>query len=135
MDEDKISKIKSIVAQSNNYNKFKFKSEIYSLGDTLMVQDVSDGYLIGKLARIIPSGGIPSYPHWPTIQVQWYYKKSDINREKNGLASDVIFNSISDYELFHSEHTDIIFIETVICRCKVNHIHLQRFIHTKTTKH
>lgn len=48
-----------------------------------------------------------------------FYKKKDINREKNGLKDDKIFNSISEFELFKSNHTDIIFIETVISPCKV----------------
>ncbi len=102
-----------------NYNKIKYKSDIYTLGDYLMVRDVNDGFLIGKLVKIIQSGGFKKYPYWPTIQVQWYYKKSDINRTKNGLQDDLIFNSISDYELFKSNHTDTIFIETVMCPCKV----------------
>ncbi len=48
-----------------------------------------------------------------------YYKKSDINREKNGLKEDFLFNSISEYEVFKSNHTDIIYIETIISACKV----------------
>jgi hypothetical protein len=52
-------------------------------------------------------------------QIIRYYKKSDINREKNGLQDDTIFNSISDFEVFKSTHTDTVFIETVINHCKV----------------
>lgn len=48
-----------------------------------------------------------------------FYKKTDINREKNCLTDDRIFNSISEFEVFKSNHTDIIFIESVISPCKV----------------
>ena len=49
-----------------------------------------------------------------------YYKKSDVSRDKNGLKEDdAIFNSISEYEVFRSTHLDIIFIETIVSRCKI----------------
>ena len=44
---------------------------MFSLGDCLMIRDVNEGVLIGKLIKIIPSGGISKYSYWPTIQVQW----------------------------------------------------------------
>jgi hypothetical protein len=119
VNEEKIQKIQKIVSPNVNYNKIKYKSDIYSIGDYLMVRDVNDGFLIGKLIKIIQFNGMKKYPYWPSIQVQWYYKKSDISREKNGLTDDVIFNSISEYELFKSTHKDTIFIETVLCACKV----------------
>ena len=84
-----------------------------------MIRDVNEGFLIGKLTKVIHTGGFKKYPYWPTVQVQWYYKKSDVNREKNGLQDDTIFNSISEYEVFKSTHFDIIFIETIISHCKV----------------
>ncbi len=84
-----------------------------------MVRDLNGDFLVGKLIKIITNGGFKKYPYWPTIQVQWYYKKIDINREKNGLKDDTIFNSISDYELFKSNHTDTIFVETVMGPCKI----------------
>ncbi len=48
-----------------------------------------------------------------------YYKKSDINREKNGLVEDRLFNSISDYEVFSSNHRDTIFVESIVSTCKI----------------
>ena len=48
-----------------------------------------------------------------------YYKKSDINREKNCLNDDTILNSISEYEVFKSNHLDTIYIETIIGQCKI----------------
>jgi hypothetical protein len=116
----KIEKIRKIVSPDANYNRIKFRSEIYSLGDCVMIRDVQEGFLIGKLIKIVNQGGNKKYPYWPTVQVQWYYKKSDLNREKNGLVDDVIFNSISEFEVFKSNHVDNIFIETIICPCKVS---------------
>jgi len=48
------------------------------------------------------------------------YKKTDINREKNGLSSDEKYNSISEFEVFKSNHRDVIFIETIISACTVS---------------
>ncbi len=43
-----------------------------------------------------------------------------MSRDKNGLKEDdAIFNSISEYEVFRSTHLDIIFIETIVSRCKI----------------
>jgi hypothetical protein len=68
-----------------------------------------------------------------------YYKKSDINREKNCLQDDTIFNSVSEFEVFKSNHTDTIFIETVISQCKVIikciMKLLNRFLHTRNMNH
>jgi hypothetical protein len=35
---------------------------------------------VGKLIGVIPTGGDKKYPHWPMIEVQWYYKKEDLDR-------------------------------------------------------
>jgi len=85
-----------------------------------MIRDVQENFLIGKLIKIVTQGGNKKHPYWPTVQVQWYYKKSDLNREKNGLKDDAIFDSISEFEVFKSNHVDTIFIETIICHCKVS---------------
>jgi hypothetical protein len=114
-----MEKIRKVVSTTISYDKVKYKSETYQLGDCLMIRDFGEGYLIGKLIKVVQEDGFKKYPWWPTIQVQWYYKKSDINREKNGLADDKMFNSISDFEVFKSNHCDIIFIETVMSKCKI----------------
>lgn len=48
-----------------------------------------------------------------------YYKKNEINRDKNGLLDDEKFDSLSEKELFQSEHKDIIAIENISAKCKV----------------
>ncbi len=48
-----------------------------------------------------------------------YYKKFDIDREKNNLLDNEKYDSISDYEVFKSNHKDIIFIETIVSTCNV----------------
>lgn len=61
------------------------------------------------------------------------YKKTDLNREKNGLSSDEKFNSISEFEVFKSNHRDTIFIETIISACTVT-LSLLRSSLLKNTK-
>jgi hypothetical protein len=75
----KLQKIRRFVSPYLNYTKLKYKDEIYSLDDILMIRDVNEGFLVAKLVKILGTGGNKKYSHWPTVQVQWYYKKSDIN--------------------------------------------------------
>lgn len=84
-----------------------------------MVQDENYKYAMCKLTHIIPSNGMKKHPYWPTIKIQWYYSKSDLDRTKAGLKSDELFESISNYELFEASHQDTIYIETVVCKCRV----------------
>ncbi len=72
IDSIKLQKLKKIVSSELNYTKVKYKGEIYSLGDILMVRDVNEGFLICKFLKIVPHGGNKKYSHWPTVQVQWY---------------------------------------------------------------
>lgn len=71
IDSVKLQKIKKLVSAEQHYNRIKYKNEIYTIGDVLMIRDVGEGFLIGKLLKIIPQGGNKKYLHWPTVQVQW----------------------------------------------------------------
>jgi len=113
-----LEKLKKYVNSNLSYDSIKFRDIIFNIGDVLLIQ-ASEEHLIGELIKIIPINGLKEYPFWPTIQVKWYYKKKDINRKKNNLLSQQNFDSISDYELFPSNHKDIIYIESIINKCKV----------------
>ena len=118
--------LEQILSKKKRYLKFKYQEEIYKLGDCLMIQDQGGRYSVAKLLEIIPRNGIKKHSLWPTIKVQWFYSKADINREKNSLIALKDFNSISDYELFNSLHTDTIYIETVVCKCIV--VHMEEYL-------
>ena len=87
-----------------------------------MIQAQGGKYSIAKLLEIIPRNGMKKHSLWPTIKVQWYYSKTDINKEKNTLTLQKNYDSISEYEVFTSPHKDTIYIETVVCKCFVVHI-------------
>jgi hypothetical protein len=70
VDQEKLQKIRKIVSPETNYTKIKYKQDIYSIGDNLLIRD-NDGFLIGKLINIIPVNGDKKYSYWPTIEVQW----------------------------------------------------------------
>lgn len=96
-----------------------YNNQIFSINEFLLVSDLEDSSIC-KLIKIIPREGIQQAPnYWPSIEVQWYYKKNDINRVKNGLTAVKKFNSISEFEIFSSEHRDIIYIESIISKCNV----------------
>ena len=100
------------------FSKFKYHNIIYNIGDCLCIQaKEKNKYLYAKLLEILPSNGMKKHSLWPSIKVQWYYLKSDLNREKNGLIDPKAYDSISEFELFESPHNDIIYIESVICKC------------------
>ena len=113
-----LEKLKKYVDSNLSYDSIKFRDIVFKLGDVLLIQAPEEN-LIGELIKIIPVNGIKEYPFWPTVQVKWYYKKKDINRKKNNLLNQQNFDSISDYELFPSNHKDIIYIESIINKCKV----------------
>lgn len=108
-----------MISKKKTYTKFKYHSEIYQIGESLMVQDENFRYAMCKLLQIIPANGIKRHPYWPTIKIQWYYSKTDLDRAKTGLEDEELFESISNSELFEAPHHDIIYIETVVCKCRV----------------
>lgn len=77
MDNNKIQKIRKIVNADIDYKKIKYKSHIYSIGDSILIRDVNEGFLVAKLVKIIQYNGFKKYPFWPTIQVQWYFLIND----------------------------------------------------------
>ncbi len=70
---EKFNKVSTIVPPNLNYDRIKFKNQIYKIDDCLLIRDplVPDGYLIAKLLEIIPIKGIEKYPYWPAIKVKW----------------------------------------------------------------
>jgi hypothetical protein len=72
--KDKFEKVAQVINPITNYTKIKYKNEVYSVNDCLLIKDplVKDGYLIARLLQILPTNGIEKYPYWPSIQVQWY---------------------------------------------------------------
>lgn len=114
----KIEAISDYILKNSPYTQFKFNSIIYSIGDCLMIRDEINNFSIGKLLEIIPLKGIKSIPFWPSIKVQWYYRKNEIELAKNGIDK-LNYDHISDFCVFGSNHTDIILIESVICPCKI----------------
>jgi hypothetical protein len=70
--DDKMLKIKKLINPNVSYNKIKYRNEVYSIGDSLLIRDEVEGsYLIGKLIKIVQYNGFKKYPYWPTVQVQW----------------------------------------------------------------
>lgn len=88
------------------------------MGDDVQICDSGNDFLLAKILKIKPTHGISKYIYWPSIQVQWYYRKSDIEQEARNIHG-IKLSSISDYELFPSNHKDYIFMETIVSKCYV----------------
>jgi hypothetical protein len=115
---DKLKRVKEVIGSKSNFKKFKFNNEIYSVGDDIQIHDDTNECLVAKIVKILTFNGSSKYPYWPTIEVQWYYRKTDIIKDVKFINKFKI-DCISNYELFNSNHKDTIFIETIIGKCTV----------------
>ena len=87
--------------------------KVYSVGDNIILRESSGKILISKLLEIIPTGGIPSYEEFPSVKVQWYYHPSDLDLSSLGIREPDQIH-LADNELFFSDHTDIVYIGSII---------------------
>lgn len=100
------------------FSKFKYRNEVYSVGEKVLISNGGSDYSIAKIIKILPLKGINRNSYWPSIQIEWYYRKSDLNKDSEKILG-YNQNYISDFELFESNHKDVIFIESIIGKCQV----------------
>ncbi|KRX02308.1 Zinc finger, FYVE/PHD-type [Pseudocohnilembus persalinus] len=95
------------------YRKLKFKQTIYKLDGTLLISngDDPDNDYIGKLKKIIR---IDFEQVHTLIQLQWYYKKSDIDSKYNNQKQN-----FSENEVFLTEHTDYALVDCINGKCDI----------------
>lgn len=98
------------------YSKFRYQGSIYSVGDTVMLSDGENGFYVAKIVKVIVKNGIISSKQWPSIQVQWYYRKNDIVLSNSNATYKV---GLSDNEVFISDHYENVIIESIISKCTV----------------
>lgn len=115
----KLETLKKYININKEYKKFKYNDEIYSVGDNILICDYNSNHLIGKIMKINNFNGIRKDFYWPSIQINWYYKKEDIMELSKNIIGGINMDSISNYEVFNSNHSDFIFIETIISKCEV----------------
>ena len=103
---------------SGGISQLKFKGQIYNVGDCLMLRESNVKILVCKLLEIIPSGGIPNFEEWPSIRVQWYYHWSELDLVNLGIKEqDFIY--LGENELFYSDHTETVYIDSILGKCEV----------------
>lgn len=116
-----LSSNKSLKYQSkkshHNITKFRYQSLVYSVGDTVMLSNDTNDFYVAKIRKIILKGGIPKYKNWPTMEVQWYYRKQDIINSSSKISD--YLKKASSHELFESNHIDNVIIESIIGKCQV----------------
>ena len=99
-------------------SQLKYKGKVYTVGDCLMLRESQFKILVCKLLEIIPTGGILGYEEWPSIRVQWYYHWSELDLVNMGIKeSDLIY--MGENELFYSDHSETVYIDSIIGRCDV----------------
>lgn len=115
--------LKSVIDINIEYNGFKYKNEIYKCNEDVVI-NIDNRNAIAKIIQIFPINGISENYIWPSIKVKWYYTKNDIinlnyKKQTNNISFDYFNKIISEYELFSSNHTDVVNIESIISKCQV----------------
>ena len=52
------------------------------------------------------------------VQVQWYYKKGDLDIKKLNIQVEDL-DYIGDNEVFPSRHKDVVFADAIVAKCEV----------------
>lgn len=100
------------------FSKFKYKGEVYSIGENVLITDGGSECSVAKIVKILPTKGINNNNYWPTIIVEWYYRKCDLLKDADSIPN-FKEDYISEYEVFESQHRDTIYIESIVGKCKV----------------
>lgn len=98
-----------------------FKGVVYCVGEFAMFRESQKSSIVGRILKIVPQGGCPEQPTWPMIQVQWYYKKCDLDIKKLGIQEDEVM-FMGDNEVFPSNHKDMVFADAIVMKIEVHPI-------------
>ena len=91
---------------------------MFTIGEFALFRETQKSSIVGRILKIIPHGGCPQQPTWPMLQVQWYYKKTDLDLKRLSIMEeDLIF--IGDNEVFPSRHKDTVFADAIVSKCEV----------------
>jgi hypothetical protein len=111
-------KEKKYSKRKKDYKKLRYKSQIYEVGNPILIKHEDDTNTVGKLKKIIAQGGLSENQEWPSVDVQCYYKKDKINKEKNNIDK-AIYDNIGDNELFETDEVTRVFVDTINGICRV----------------
>ena len=100
------------------YKALKYKNVIYKVDDDVLFYSNKENYVIGSIRRILNAGFLRNRPSAPSIEVNWYYTKNDLQREQAKLSKQT-FSSISELEVFKSNHYDIVTIDSILIKCRI----------------
>lgn len=93
------------------FDRVKFNGVIYAVGDSVEVRiRPSNLTSLARIVKIIDSNCHSKYSYWPMIEVEWLYKKQEI--EGLGIKEDLSY--VGNFEVFLSNHKDDIFIESIL---------------------
>lgn len=115
--DDKLTKMKELIGHTK-FSKFKYRNEVYSIGEKIMVSNGGSDYSVAQIIKVLPLKGISRSSYWPSIQIEWYYRKSDLNKDSSSIVG-YNANFISEFEVFKSNHKDTIFIESILGKCQI----------------
>jgi hypothetical protein len=100
----------------DTYKIVKYKGNIYHIAENLLIRNEADANndFICKLLRIIRPLKPESLKVLAFLEVQWYYRKTDLPKKYNQF-----FKAISKSELFLSNHKDFIMVDCINGTCQV----------------
>jgi len=98
------------------FSKVRLNNETFEVGDLAKFKENEFSSLVGKILKIMDKSANGNFP---CVQVQWYYKKKDINFDSLKITTnDQIF--VGDNEVFPSNHKDTVALESILCKVKVS---------------
>lgn len=53
-----------------HYKKIKYKKNIYSIGDNIIIKNNNNDFYVAKITKIIPLNGIKKFSYWPSIEIE-----------------------------------------------------------------
>ncbi|CAI2364815.1 unnamed protein product [Moneuplotes crassus] len=100
------------------FSKAKVNGTEYHCLDVVKIKQNEFSTYVAKILKIMSRSADKDIP---CAQVQWYYKKGDMNFDILRLSeADQVF--IGDNEVFPTNHKDIIPLESIICKVQVLHL-------------
>ena len=83
----------------------------------VVLKESENSTLTAKILKILSRSSTPGCKY-PCIQVQWYYKKKDVDF-KTIRMSEIDRQFIGDNEVFPTNHKDVVPFESILSKIQV----------------
>jgi hypothetical protein len=100
------------------YQQLKFKGMVYKVGEYVLIRESKKSNMVAQLKEIIGQGGDAENPKRPMIELLWYYKKDDLDKEAAGISA-AEWRSLGENEVFCTNFQSKVYADLLNGKCKV----------------